>query len=165
MTQSWVRELTKFLLLERWIQEDVIARLEIQVGSPDSSVKVALVALLRLLEASISFLDRLIELLEELVSVPPIHGRPLPDSFVQGEEGGRPAQDALKRSGAGAPMHMIVVCIGQRGRVPVPIVLVLFDVTTEHTQDGSIVPFDLPVSLRVVGRGERVRDAEQLAHT
>ena len=68
-THSWGRELTKFLLMERWIQEDVIARLEIQVGSPDSSVKVALVALLRLLEASISFLDRLIELLEELVSV------------------------------------------------------------------------------------------------
>ena len=88
-TDSRGRNLTEFLHWEGWAQEDVVARLEIQAGSPDSSVEAARVALLRLLEASISFLARLMELLEELVSVPPIHGRPLPDCFVKGEGGGR----------------------------------------------------------------------------
>ena len=79
---------TELLLLEGGVQEDAIAALEIQVSSPDSGVEVAHVALLRLVEASIIFLDRFIELLEELVSVPPIHGQPLPDSFMKGKGGG-----------------------------------------------------------------------------
>ena len=60
---------------------------------------------------------------------------------------------------------MVILCISQRGRVPIPIVLMLLDVTSEHAQDGSVVLLDLPDRLRMVGRAERVLDIEQLAHT
>ena len=105
-THSWGRKLTDFLFLRGRIEEDVVVGLDIQVSSPDSSVESTRLALLRLIEASISFLDRPFELLEELVSVPPIHSRPLPASFQKGEEKRTPALEQLNRIGAVAPMHM-----------------------------------------------------------
>ena len=62
-------------------------------------------------------------------------------------------------------MHMVSLRIDQRGRVPVPIVLVFFDVTLDHTQNGSVVLLELSISMELVGRVEHVRDAGQLAHT
>ena len=99
--------------MEGRVQEDVIAGLEIQISSPELGVEVAFVTFLGRIEASMSFLDRLFKLFEELVPVLPIHSWSLPDRFVKEERGRRSAKNELKGWGAGAPVHIFVVSVGQ----------------------------------------------------
>ena len=75
---------------------------------------------------------------------------------IEGERGGRATKDEVEGRGACGTVYVTVVCVSDGGGVNVPIVLVFVNVIAKGCEKGTIVAFNLSVSLRVVRRGKDV---------